>query len=114
MVEKLNPGDVVMLYPQGEEKRPCIYSIFRVVTKETGIKPLVDDSTRGQYPGLSDEEYEELKQAEWYEVSTDPNRGPDEEYPEHFKGNGMIFTWYMMKKHPEVKAEVLWRMPQGD
>jgi hypothetical protein len=109
-MEKLNPGDIVMWYPQGVNVRPFVCSVARILTVEDGPKPLIDESTRMQFPELSDEEFEESKQAEWYEATKHPNMGP--ENPDLIEGNGLVFCWHMMKKsEPECKPRILWRQP---
>jgi len=121
---KLNPGDIVMWYPQGEDVRPYVCSVARVMTVDLGLKPLVDDTTREHYLRLSDEEYEELKQAEWYEAGN-PNIDPEDMNFDHEdmgrRGHyGLIFCWYLMNKvRPanspfvdDCQPKILWRMPQ--
>lgn len=100
MNEKLNVGDIVMWTPKG--KRPYICSVARTVPAESGLKPVVDDRRRAHYPYLSNEEYEELKQAEWYEAGR-PNAEPGAE------GIGLIFSWYIMQKSKDVEGIIVWR-----
>jgi hypothetical protein len=100
MNEQLNVGDIVMWTPKG--KRPYICAVARIATVESGLKPLVEDSVRGRYPELSDKDWEELKQTEWYEAGH-PNAELGSE------GIGMVFNWYLMQKSEDLKSTILWR-----